>query len=176
MHLILSSDSPGDTTISDSTTSQVLYRCSTPSKGTVNISKVLPNDSEHDHMRDRFAHLAQIEWHGPTTSIFRYQGNESFTKDFFKHEGKTGRRRYFTASDGVSYMWILSKHMATLELNDATKTLVARSHRRRLGLLGKPRKAYIEISSEGEHVLDDVVVSWVFAETRRRALEAKRPL
>jgi hypothetical protein len=111
MHLILSSDSPGDTTISDSTTSQVLYRCSTPSKGTVNISKVLPNDSEHDHMRDRFAHLAQIEWHGPTTSIFRYQGNESFTKDFFKHEGKTGR----------CVRWSLSIKICALTLKNYTE-------------------------------------------------------
>lgn len=91
MHLILSNDSPGNTTISDSATDQVLYRSSKPSKRIINISKVLPNDSEHDHMRDRFAHLAQIEWHGPKTSIFRYRGNESFTKDFFKHEGKTMR-------------------------------------------------------------------------------------
>jgi hypothetical protein len=92
MRLILSNDSPENTTISDSTTGQVLYRCSTPSgKGTVNIFRVLPNDTDGDHMKDRFEQLAQIEWYGPTTSIFRYRGQKYLTTEFFKQEGKSER-------------------------------------------------------------------------------------
>jgi len=175
MHLLLSRDSPGNTTITNST-GQVLYRSSTPFKWsgrTTTVSKVVPNESDGDHMRDRFAELAQIEWNGPKTSIFRYHGNQSFTKDFFKHEGKGGRRRYFTASDGSSYMWILGVYVASLEVNDLTRTLIARSHRHHLGLIGKARKAYIEILPEGEHILDDIVVTWVFAEIVRRRKEAE---
>jgi hypothetical protein len=92
MRLILSNDSPENTTISDSTTGQILYRFSTPSgKGTVNIFRVIPSDSDGDHMKDRFEQLAQIEWYDPTTSIFRYRGQKYLTTEFFKHEGKSER-------------------------------------------------------------------------------------
>lgn len=101
MHLVLAHDSPGNTTISGPT-GQVLYRSSTPfkwSERTTTVSKVVPNEFEDEHMRDRFAELAQIEWHGPKTSVFRYRGVQSLTKDFFQHEDKGGRWVYVVYAD-----------------------------------------------------------------------------
>ncbi|KIM79593.1 hypothetical protein PILCRDRAFT_823128 [Piloderma croceum F 1598] len=177
MRLILSNDSPENTTISDSTTGQVLYRFSTPSgKGIVNIFRVVPNDSDGDHMKDRFEQLAQIEWYDPTTSIFRYRGQKYLTTEFFKHEGKSERRRSFIAADGRAYVWVLSTHTSSLELHDNSRTLIARSYRQKHMLSGPPeaRKAYIEISLGGEHIRDDIAVTWAFAESVRRALELGR--
>lgn len=95
MNLTLSHDSPINTSISNSS-GQVLYRAQTPLKwyGRVTrIYKVVPNDIKDDpeDMEDRFEEVARIEWRGPKTSIFRYRGRESLTKDFFRHHGVSGR-------------------------------------------------------------------------------------
>lgn len=61
-----------------------------------------------------------------------------------------------------------------------SKLPIARSHRRSLGIPGfgkkssQPREAFIEILPEGIHILEDVAVTWVFAEILRRVLEAER--
>lgn len=97
MHLIIKHDSPTNTIISN-TTGQVLYRSETPTKWTklignsrkTRIYKIVPNEYEDD-MRDRFAEVAQIEWRGPKTTVFRYRGKESLTKDYFRHMGRSGR-------------------------------------------------------------------------------------
>ena len=105
------------------------------------------------------------------------------------------RRRCFVASDGEYYKWTLGTHGSTvshilpipshltciqLELI-RSKLPIARSHRRSLNLLkfgkdksSQPREAFIEILPEGIHILEDVAVTWVFAEILRRVLEAER--
>lgn len=56
-------------------------------------------------------------------------------------------------------------------LNDGSKTPVAKMHRRSIGFFGKPRKARLENFSGFEHLMDDIVVTFIYVETRRKARE-----
>jgi hypothetical protein len=55
-----------------------------------------------------------------------------------------------------------------LKLNDGSKTPIARYHRQQLGIIGKPRKARIEIHEGGIHMVDAIVITFAIVEKLRR--------
>jgi len=60
----------------------------------------------------------------------------------------------------------------TLELDDDSKTIVARSHRSDIGIIGgKPRQARLEICPGFEHLIDVILVTYIFAEKLRKDRE-----
>jgi hypothetical protein len=59
-----------------------------------------------------------------------------------------------------------------LELDDDSKTIVARSHRSDIGIIGgKPRQARLEICPGFEHLIDVILVTYIFAEKLRKDRE-----
>jgi len=61
---------------------------------------------------------------------------------------------------------------ATLALNDDSTTIVAQSHRSDVGIIaGKPRQARLKISPGFEHLVDIILVTYIFVERIRKDRE-----
>jgi hypothetical protein len=58
-----------------------------------------------------------------------------------------------------------------LALNDESKTPVARSHRSNIGIFGKPCQARLEIFPGFEHLMDIILVTYIFVEKSRKDRE-----
>jgi hypothetical protein len=75
---------------------------------------------------------------------------------------------------GNSSLWsILSmtEYIIKLVLDDGSKQLVAQSHRSNIGIIGKPRQARLEISPGFEHLVDIILVTYIFVEKLRKDRE-----
>jgi len=118
---------------------------------------------------DRFAYLAEIKFKKITSSVMRYRGEEYETCKFFtkKELGWFGRHRAFTGPDGLEYQWILGFRVPELVRRDAARTPVARFHRRRFVIFGKARRASLEIFPEGMHMVDLILVTFVYVQKIR---------
>jgi len=155
---------------------QVIYKSVTPgsvlsTNRTTTISKIVPN-TLHDDMVDEFTELAAIEWHISMSSRLKYHEIELPMKDFMPSEGVWGQYRVFTAlTDGRSFRWTLGIWTSTLELDDSSKTPVARSHRSDIGILGKPRQARLEIFHGFEDLVDIILITFIFVEKLRKERE-----
>ncbi|OAX35001.1 hypothetical protein K503DRAFT_402975, partial [Rhizopogon vinicolor AM-OR11-026] len=77
------------------------------------------------------------------------------------------RKRVFTGPDGRSYRWDLGGGVVVLSLNDGSRTVVARSHRATLGIIGRRREATLEISPTVAHMMDIVIMTFIYVETIR---------
>ncbi|KIM79627.1 hypothetical protein PILCRDRAFT_74073, partial [Piloderma croceum F 1598] len=89
--------------------------------------------------------------------------------------------RVFTAPvDGRHFKWTLGVWRSTLVLNDGSKTPVAQSHRSNIGIIGKPRQAGLEIYPGFEHLVDILLLTYIFVEKtrkdREKALNSKTPI
>jgi len=148
---------------------QVLYKSETigstlsPNKKTI-ISKVVPNESL-DAMADHFKELAVIQWSAIASSILTHNGVTVSMKDFMPHEGTLMRHRVFTPpNDSRSFSWTTGVWTLRLDLNDGSKTAVARSHRSDAGIFsGKPRQARLEIFPGFEHLVDIILITYIYA-------------
>lgn len=107
-------------------------------------------------------------------------------------ESVSDARSYmFTGPDGVQYKWAMGpcgmnlpkasipsvpppcsrlNQIVKLVSTDGEKTVIAEFHRARH--LIKPRKARLEVQPAGMEMLDYIVLTFVFAETKRRQREA----
>lgn len=140
----------------------------------VSIHKIMPNASEDD-LQDRFAHLGEVEYNQFMSSRIRYGGGEVVTSQYFTKTsewGAFGRDRTFTAPDGKVYKWKMGRRVPELVMDvDGKETRVAVYHRRRLGVVTDARPASLEIFPEGEHMLDLIVVTFVYIEKLRKDRE-----
>ncbi|KAH7908311.1 hypothetical protein BJ138DRAFT_1013027, partial [Hygrophoropsis aurantiaca] len=80
--------------------------------------------------------------------------------------------RTFNGPDGKSYMWSLGKWVPILYLNDGSDKVIARFHRSNMGIIGKQRSACLEISPEGEHMVDIIIITFIYIEKLRRRKES----
>ncbi|KAG7086287.1 hypothetical protein E1B28_002251 [Marasmius oreades] len=161
---------------------RVVYKVHTSSTypgNSTTISKVLPDDiprgaSENGKgSGDRFAHLARIDWKVVYSTLVR-GGEETSAKTFFRREGISGalgRNRIFVGDDGREYRWLLGACTSELELNDEYKTPVAKFDRRNVGSVfgfGKKRPAVLKNFPAGEHMVDLIMLTFLYIEHVRR--------
>ncbi|KAK7442479.1 hypothetical protein VKT23_016076 [Stygiomarasmius scandens] len=135
-----------------------------------------PNQQEgsSDARSFPFEYIAQIDWKIFKGAKFRLgDGKEVLSKDFFRKDswGRYGRHQVFTASDGVEYKWILGTRVPSLRTNDADKTPVACFHRRKLGIFSKSEPAYLEIYPAGEHLVNEIFITFIYIERTRKKKE-----
>ncbi|KIJ70601.1 hypothetical protein HYDPIDRAFT_105340 [Hydnomerulius pinastri MD-312] len=178
MILTLSSESVRSTIFTNET-GQVLYKTATPFKlgsQTTIIYKIQPNVDPAD-MHDRFEVMGEIEWHMLDSSKFRFNGKEMETKQFIPRHGWRGRKRTFTGPDGRPYRWDLQYRVVVLSLDDGSRTEVARSHRRSFGIIGAKRDPCLEVHPDAMHMLDMVVLTFIYVEKIRMQKEgnSRRP-
>ncbi|KAL4259833.1 protein of unknown function DUF6593 [Pleurotus pulmonarius] len=116
--------------------------------------------------------VAEIEWHSIASSILKFGGEEVSTSDYFRStmlSGIINSNRIFTAPNGREYKWRFSQSSKSkLYTNDDSDTLVASFHGSSIGILSSPRDAYLEIFSEGRHIKDAIVMTFVYVEKLRR--------
>ncbi|KAG6827771.1 hypothetical protein H0H87_003658 [Tephrocybe sp. NHM501043] len=67
----------------------------------------------------------------------------------------------FLGPDSLPYKWQIFIHYPVLILNDDSNTLLARYRRAKLGIVSRPRKAFIEVTPAGLSVADLIVVTFV---------------
>ncbi|KAG2034539.1 hypothetical protein BDR03DRAFT_597125 [Suillus americanus] len=134
---------------------------------TTTIQKIKPNDDQ-SHMQDQFDVLGEIEWHTLASSKFRYGGTEVEAKQFIPKKGLLGRKRVFIGPDSRPYRWDLNFRVLALSRDDASRTEVARFHRANLGIVGRKRKAMLEVSPEVAHMMDTVIMTFIYVEKLRK--------
>lgn len=61
-----------------------------------------------------------------------------------------------------------------LILDDGSKTPVAQSHRSDSGIIGKPQQARLEIFAGFEHLVDIILITYIFVEKLRKDRERTR--
>ncbi|KAG1853160.1 hypothetical protein DFJ58DRAFT_841690 [Suillus subalutaceus] len=148
----------------------VIYKTETPFRllgvRTTTIWKIKPNDDQH-HMQDQFDVLGEIEWHDFASSKFRYGGTEVETKKFIPKRGLLGQKRVFIGADSRPYRWDLKSSVVVLSRDDASRTEVARSHRATLGIIGRKREAMLEVSPEVAHMMDTIIMTFIYVEKLR---------
>ncbi|KAF9230216.1 hypothetical protein BU15DRAFT_91162 [Melanogaster broomeanus] len=148
MQLTLSSESVRNAVITNET-GQVLYKTSHPftfgKLGTTTIRKIQPSTDPLD-MRDHF---------------------DLQTNDFLSRHGIRERKRTFTGPDGLPYRWDMLFRVVVLSRNDGSRTEVARYHRGSLGIIGHKKKPHLEVDPDVMHMLDLIVLTFVYVEKLR---------
>ncbi|KAG1891486.1 hypothetical protein F4604DRAFT_1876578 [Suillus subluteus] len=168
MLLTLSTEHVRNTVITNEQ-GQTVYKTGTPFKlgvRTTTIQKIKSNDGQY-HMQNQFDVLGEIEWHKFSSSKFRYGGTEVETKEFIPKRGLWGRKRVFIGPDNRPYRWNLKSRVVVLSRDDASRAEVARFHRATLGIIGRKRKAMLEVSPEVAHMMDTVIMTFIYVEKLR---------
>lgn len=109
--------------------------------------------------------LAKIEWHTFSSSVIKYDGMDLVTSQFIPPTGILGRRRVFQGPDGRSYKWKIGPNACVLMLDGAE---VARHHPVNTGFRKAGHEAYLEVFSPVEHMVDLVVLTFIYVEKLRR--------
>ncbi|KAF8901950.1 hypothetical protein CPB85DRAFT_106618 [Mucidula mucida] len=187
MNLYLSTSDTAINTLYTSSDGTVLYKTHTPTKlsgkTTTTISRAVPSDipmregeSALEQIGEqRFALLAQIDWRLISPTIIRF-GWGWYTKCVVHFRSmvfrviKTSRNRVFTGPDGKEYKWILHND-SKLVTNDASQRPIAVYHRKHHGYFHPKREAFLEVLPQAEHMLDIVLITYVFVEKIRKENE-----
>ncbi|PFH53535.1 hypothetical protein AMATHDRAFT_137257 [Amanita thiersii Skay4041] len=179
MHLYLTNHSHLNTSYTNEE-GQILYRVET--QGYFNkvstISRVVPNNSvnkKKPSLQDEFGELGRVEFHTLSPSVLRFGGRRHETNTFFSKKGLSGygRNHAFTGPDGREYMWKLGLKVPELLINNDDQTPVATFHRGRFGIFRKSQPASLEIYPEGMHMLDLIMVTFVYIQKLRNDREGQ---
>lgn len=181
MHLYLSTGSPWNATYSNEE-GQVIYEAEYPpmvfslKPPVITIKRILSNTDSAAASLGSFSTLAEIDYR---TSAFlsphiRYNGIDIDTSEFFKKTGLLWRNRAFKGPDGKEYEWHLGSMYKLYLKNSSDDATVACYHHRKPGSRGNPHPASLEIFPQGQHMLDLIVVTFIFVERLRTDL-ARNP-
>ncbi|KAF8652784.1 hypothetical protein AX16_004176 [Volvariella volvacea WC 439] len=173
---------------------ELLYRARKNSQlwtTTTNISKRIPPTAPHlssgsrrvgegkrtrvhDQVQDQFAHLAQVYFRQYGSDKIVMGGQKFYVSSFFRKEGLSwgGRDRIFTGPDGKEYRWILGYWEPKLVLNDRSKAVVAVFHKEVFGFFHNPENVYLEIMPNGEHMIDLILITFIYIEELRKASDS----
>ncbi|KAJ7748796.1 hypothetical protein DFH07DRAFT_961997 [Mycena maculata] len=187
MRLILSSSKPINATYKDADTKVVQYKVRTPIKVHEVISTItrridsdIPRrnsgsgseQGDADASSDRFGHLAQLCWYIRGPSVMRFGGRDVDPTTFFQKVDVPWYgfpQRIFTAQDGKEYKWYGSRNTTKLKVNDGSDTLVAEYLVESVGLLSKKREPCLEIFPPFEHMVDEIMITFIFVERLRKS-------
>ncbi|KAL0947775.1 hypothetical protein HGRIS_013851 [Hohenbuehelia grisea] len=123
---------------------------------------------------ERYIQIAEIDWKADVSqSTFKYREKEMAIGDYFNKykQGWRGKDRIFNGPDGQDYRWRISASNAELTAQDPSRTPIARYEPEQPNLVSKTKKATLEIYPEGEHMVDTIVVSFVYMEKIRKDRE-----
>jgi len=186
MRFILSTHKPINATYKDAETGDVQYKVRSPIKVHERISTIsrrvdvdIPRrnsgaSEQGDATTDSgtFGHLAQLSWYLRAPSVMRIGGKDIDPKNFFqkpKVPWYAFQQRIFTAQDGKEYRWTGGAHYTKLKLNDGSDTLVAEYRCKSVGLISKARDPYLEIFPPYEHMVDEIIITFVYVERLRHS-------
>ncbi|GJE88089.1 hypothetical protein PsYK624_041720 [Phanerochaete sordida] len=165
MELVLSHNSPTNTELSTSD-GRVLYSISTPNKWTGRTTKLFKYNLSNGGFNPAGGshELARIHWHSWRHSQLIYDGQMIDFDSFLHTTRMLSNSRAFVGPDGKSYKWTTtwrSCHLVVDEKNGATVADLKQKN-----LLGT--KAVLEVDAAVLHMLDLVVITWIYFEKKRR--------
>ncbi|KAI0081486.1 hypothetical protein K474DRAFT_1350434 [Panus rudis PR-1116 ss-1] len=114
--------------------------------------------------------MARINWHRMSSSQLVYNGAMVDIDDFMPIKEFWRGARTFQGPDGRAYVWNESLAACHLDLDDGSKHPVKVAKFKQRNIL-KGRRACLEIFPAGEHMVDLIVITWLYYETRRRDKE-----
>jgi len=173
MILTLSSESVRNTVFTDERGLPV-YKSTTPFRLGTRSTTISRQVSSESRSEDPIEVMGRIDWRCFGSSIFTIGGQRLESNAFLPRHGFFGNKRTFTGPDGRRYRWDMNYRDVVLSLDDTSKTEIARYHRATLGIIGKRRSACLEIASDAEHMLDLVVLTFIYVEKLRMEKEARR--
>jgi len=118
--------------------------------------------------------IARIYWKWFSADKLIFRGKSRLRTEFLPKCGKMKGSYMFTGPDGVQYRWAMGAFgmsFPKLVTTDSKKTVIAEFHRARY--LVKKRKARLEIQPAGMEMLDYIILTFVFAEHKRRERESR---
>ncbi|KAF9793509.1 hypothetical protein BJ322DRAFT_1035109 [Thelephora terrestris] len=118
--------------------------------------------------------VARIYWNWFSSDKIVFQGKITTRSEFLPKCGKMKGSFVFTGPDGVQYRWAmgaLGMNYPKLVTADEKKEVIAEFHRAHY--ITKRKKARIEVQLAGMGMLDYIVLTFVFAEEKRRERERR---
>ncbi|KAJ6577669.1 hypothetical protein B0H19DRAFT_1252989 [Mycena capillaripes] len=195
MHLFLNSDFPYDTVYNDES-GALLYKAKTPFKmhnRQTTISRVVDGIPSAQEESAHFTNHVTIDWRVLESNVhIHFGGQELAARDFFRKEGSGWYGRFvhfflwlksiqiitseykhhiFTAQDGREFKWVLDGLTSKLLPSDSSKTVVTAYNRKKYIPFVKTSKGSIEILPPFEDMLDEIMVTFVYAERLREQEE-----
>lgn len=169
MHLFLSNREPWNATYTNEE-GQAIYKTSTPwrSLGKRVIIDRITHNPTNVELKD---HLAEVQYNLFTSSRIKYGGEDWSTSRYFRNtegQGALGSGKFFTAPDGKRYIWKMGIRVPELVMGDGSNRRVASYHRRRHN---DPQPTSLEILPEGEHMVDLILVTFMYVEKIRKDRE-----
>lgn len=196
----LSRNSPLRTTLIDAATGRAVYEVDTPRtfscSGATKIRKLdtasrTPFHSddadynsdedtvvgmEEDELEPEFPEtsneIARIHWKLISSDRIIFRGKITTQNEFLPECGKMKGSYKFTGPNGVEYRWAMGAmglNYPKLVTMDEKKTVIAKFHRAHHFV--KKQNARLEVRPEGMEMLDHIVLTFVYAENKRRERE-----
>ncbi|TFY78590.1 hypothetical protein EWM64_g5416 [Hericium alpestre] len=113
--------------------------------------------------------VAQIEWHYRTSTKFHFRDYTVEVSNYMPLRGFGRTKRVFVATDGHSYLWKMGWRGLKLVRDDGSKTHVAQYHPHTNVFTRQP--SVLDITSHGLAILDEIVVTFVYMERKRKETE-----
>ncbi|THH26997.1 hypothetical protein EUX98_g7191 [Antrodiella citrinella] len=122
--------------------------------------------------------FARLNWRTFRSTRLVYNMQITDLDQFLTGSDLIGSARTFVGPDGLSYSWHMGMTTSLLTLKAAVPAETAPKTIAKFypqSAVGAGRNPYLEVQPEGMHMLDIIVITWVFVETRRRELEKQYP-
>ncbi|KIL54851.1 hypothetical protein M378DRAFT_677925 [Amanita muscaria Koide BX008] len=147
---------------------QVLYVVETPNTGrfrTVStVKRTTSSKNGPDSSTDNFTNVGELVYnHSSSRSFIRLGGQEYGTSRFFSKVGWKNDL-VFTGPESVEYKWRLGNKTLQLVRRNADKTPIALFHPESIESPSRKPPASLEIFSEGAHMVDLIIITYVFAQ------------
>lgn len=127
--------------------------------------------TKHDQRRgDNIIGVITWRTYRDTTMWLEATGSEVAAKSLLQSKLFSSSRT-FTAPDGKAYVWNLRKTNCALKVQGTNLQLV-KYHRRNVGIMSPSHPPYLEISPSVYHILDLVLVTFIYVERISKRREA----
>ncbi|KAF8162631.1 hypothetical protein B0H34DRAFT_651790 [Crassisporium funariophilum] len=137
----------------------------------VSMEKARPQDMPS--IKEESTKVAEIEFHTYRPSRIRFGGQDLSEHEIFASRGRIvdhiRTERVFHGTDGKEYVWTMQERTKlSLSLNNDDRTPIAIFHPRGPGILRAESQPVFEVYPEGEHMLDLILVTFIFVQSLRK--------
>ncbi|KAK7677080.1 hypothetical protein QCA50_019978 [Cerrena zonata] len=125
----------------------------------------------HDVEPNPEEEIARIHWHNVQNSRLIWEGRAYDVQDILKSKHAWFEKKHFTGPDGKNYRWSISSGTAKVKIDDGSKPapVVVNTYQ---GNIFKRKQPALEVDDSVTFMLDLIVITWVYMETKRRDAEA----
>jgi len=163
MNLSLSKNNPRNTVLI-LPDGRAMYHINTPNKLFRSVTTTIRRVDTARSNNDNGDGVGRIEWRS-------FSNTELWMGERMIQPYKNGTFRsskIFRAADGRDYKWKIAGGYLLLVMEGGSDTPIVTFHKAKGGFFSTPRLAFLEITPQGVHILDDIVTTFVWFEDQRR--------